>query len=1138
MLGEAVDELGVADLLGTDGVYILGDGDGGLPLRLLNPADGSVAGAESAMGTQPALVESALEKLAASAATAYAPAGEADGTAEPVTPSNWLVSASGQVFLLVGGVNVIFESHLSQSEISAILARHGVPPEHVSPLGELPNARLVQTVSDVETLRLAASLSSEQGVDSAVPNLFTPQSVEPIAQSLPYVSETGRTGQYCGRYEKPWGDKYAACLWHLNADTDFRYGQTDPKIDINLGNVWDTTMGAGVTVAVVDHAWEPTHEDIADNVDSARSKIWGGYTGENPDTPQPYHGTAVAGIVAARDNSLGGRGVAPRATLVNYNYVDSQSSANFAASMTLNKATVAAYNLSFGTSHRPGLSHYSSVWRKAVEEGLSSGFGGKGSSYVKAAGNGARTAGRNWATLQDANNHRGVITVCAVNSQGTSAAYSNDGPSLWLCAPSRDDYQPGIVVPIGKNGYTIRFGGTSSATPIVSGVIALMRSVNKALTWRDVKVILANTAQKNDPDDTSWMSGAAKYGSDSESYSFSYQYGFGTVDAKAAVDAASSWTLLPPLLSAQATSQTAVSLPSYGNEITLSLDVQSAMDFIEHVQIDVNASTYDLRDYRWTLVSPSGAESLLSPEHTSCPDGKCGLSSTFRFGSSRHLGEDPSGTWKLKVRNYAVPDPRCNSNKPPGYCSQFSKFDEDLKSWKLVISGHSGSPTQAVRLSATPSSVAEGAEINVSVTVDGTAPTQDLVVPLTLTDGTTTAPGSPGSDYEALGSITVAAGSSSASAKLATTQDTVDEADETFTIGLGTLPAEYRAAGSSVTVTIVDDDPLPAVTLSTTDASVAEGGSTRVTASLSGLSSEDVTLDVSAAAVAPAAAADGSLGTSTTLTIPAGSTASTGTVTFTASQNSVYELSGTAAKTFTISAAASGGNGVADPGTLTLTLQDDESAPVVSITAGSAITEGSAAEFTLTASPRPSGDLPVSVTIAADGDFGVTTGARTVTIPATGTATLSVATTGDESDESDGSVTATVGSGTDYTPASTSSASVEVSDDDGPPPAVPVVSISAGGWRGRGFGCEVHGVGFACACCGVAGDGAGRQDRRFRCEFWFSFGDGSDVGECDVVGAHHWRPRRRARRFGVGDVDVGHGLQVVDRREVGFCDGG
>ena len=108
--------------------------------------------------------------------------------------------------------------------------------------------------------------------------------------------------------------------------------------------------------------------------------------------------------------------------------------------------------------------------------------------------------------------------------------------------------------------------------------------------------------------------------------------------------------------------------------------------------------------------------------------------------------------------------------------------------------------------------------------------------------------------------------------------------------------------------------------------------------------------------------------------------------------------------------------------------------PEVTIAAGDGVTEGTAATFTLTADPAPSAPLDVSVTVATDGDYGIAAGTQTVTIPTTGSATLTLATTGDEADEADGSVTVTVDDGTGYTVGDASSGSVAIADDDDPAP--------------------------------------------------------------------------------------------------------
>ena len=117
--------------------------------------------------------------------------------------------------------------------------------------------------------------------------------------------------------------------------------------------------------------------------------------------------------------------------------------------------------------------------------------------------------------------------------------------------------------------------------------------------------------------------------------------------------------------------------------------------------------------------------------------------------------------------------------------------------------------------------------------------------------------------------------------------------------------------------------------------------------------------------------------------------------------------------------------------------------PEITISGGSGITEGGSAVFTLNANPAPAADLDVSVAVTASGDYGVTAGAQTVTIPAADSATLTIVTSDDQVDEADGSVTAMVQSGTGYTVGAASSATVAVSDDD-PPPATPEITISGG----------------------------------------------------------------------------------------------
>ena len=133
---------------------------------------------------------------------------------------------------------------------------------------------------------------------------------------------------------------------------------------------------------------------------------------------------------------------------------------------------------------------------------------------------------------------------------------------------------------------------------------------------------------------------------------------------------------------------------------------------------------------------------------------------------------------------------------------------------------------------------------------------------------------------------------------------------------------------------------------------------------------------------------------------------------------------------------------------------DNPANPNITIAPGtSPVTEGTAATFTVTATPAPTEATTVSVAVTEDTsgsqDFVASSDetTHTVSIPAasslnTGTATLTIATVGDNAMEAHGAVTATVSTGTGYTVGNPSSASVTVYDNDGTPlPTGPEVSV-------------------------------------------------------------------------------------------------
>lgn len=82
--------------------------------------------------------------------------------------------------------------------------------------------------------------------------------------------------------------------------------------------------------------------------------------------------------------------------------------------------------------------------------------------------------------------------------------------------------------------YTSRFNGTSAATPIVSGVVALMLEANPNLGYRDVQEILALSARPIDAASPDWTTNRANTWNGG-GFRVSHDYGFGLVDATAAV---------------------------------------------------------------------------------------------------------------------------------------------------------------------------------------------------------------------------------------------------------------------------------------------------------------------------------------------------------------------------------------------------------------------------------------------------------------------------------------------------------------------------------------------------------------------------------------------------------------------------
>ena len=228
-----------------------------------------------------------------------------------------------------------------------------------------------------------------------------------------------------------------------------------------------------------------------------------------------------------------------------------------------------------------------------------------------------------------------------------------------------------------------------------------------------------------------------------------------------------------------------------------------------------------------------------------------------------------------------------------------------------------------------------------------------------------------------------------------------------------------------------EPDPIPELSLSG-GGGVNEGGSASFTIHADPAPAADVTVSVAVAQSGDYLDAPGA-GTRA-ITLAAGAT--TASLTIATVNDGTDEADGS------VSVSLNAGTGytvASSNAAATVAVRDDDDpVPEVSISAGGEVTEGGSASFTVTASPAPASPLDVDVTVAQSGDFAASgqTGARTVTVPASGSATLAVATVDDGTDEADGSVSVTIGAGTGYTVSSSNgTATVAVRDDDEPPAA-------------------------------------------------------------------------------------------------------
>ena len=204
-----------------------------------------------------------------------------------------------------------------------------------------------------------------------------------------------------------------------------------------------------------------------------------------------------------------------------------------------------------------------------------------------------------------------------------------------------------IYTTTSNSGWTSSFGGTSAASPLAAGVVALMLEANPELTWRDVQHVLIHSARKNDPNHPGWIVNGG-------GLEVNQHYGFGAVDAGAAVALARQWINVPHELVVD-TGVVPLDLPIPDGDST-GVDVVAHIDEnirIETVELILNVETNFIGDLEIWMTGPSGVRSTFARQRA--VDGQNGYHD-YVFTSFRHWGEESAGDWTIHIADLVRPD--------------------------------------------------------------------------------------------------------------------------------------------------------------------------------------------------------------------------------------------------------------------------------------------------------------------------------------------------------------------------------------------------------------------------------------------------------------------------------------------------
>jgi len=213
-----------------------------------------------------------------------------------------------------------------------------------------------------------------------------------------------------------------------------------------------------------------------------------------------------------------------------------------------------------------------------------------------------------------------------------------------------------------KRDYTYAMNGTSAATPMVSGSIALVLDACPSLSWRDIRWLIANSSTQIDASNATWVTNGS-------GLPFSIDYGYGKINPSKMIDICRSdtFSLLPKMQHIQKrVDYTGVIIPDNNTSVIKKIALQESL-FIEWIGLTIDTPHPFSGDLEINLISPAGTKmNIIKPNDITY----AGYENGFRLSSVAYIDEKSNGIWSVEI------------------IDRLSGDEGELKSITLEVYGH------------------------------------------------------------------------------------------------------------------------------------------------------------------------------------------------------------------------------------------------------------------------------------------------------------------------------------------------------------------------------------------------------------------------------------------------------------------